>query len=72
MQDLALMADLPRELSDSFDRVVRQRESQVLRIAYRILCNWADAEDVAQEVFLRLHRHGLNRTTSYPPRGRQP
>src|SRR5258707_38596 len=59
MQDLALMADFPRELSDSFDRVVRQREAQVLRIAYRILCNWADAEDIAQEVFLRLHRHGL-------------
>src|SRR4030095_11374829 len=33
---------------------------QVLRIAYRIVGNWADAEDVAQEVFVRLHRHGLN------------
>ena len=43
----------------SFDEVVRQRESQVLRSAYRVLGNWADAEDVAQEVFLRLHRHGL-------------
>src|SRR5262249_55627372 len=27
---------------------------------FRILGNWADAEDVAQEVFLRLHRHGLS------------
>jgi DNA-directed RNA polymerase specialized sigma24 family protein len=31
----------------------------VLRTAYRILGNWADAEEVAQETFLRLPRHGL-------------
>src|SRR5437867_9523761 len=60
MFEAALMGELPRELSDSFDEVVRRRGSQVLRTAYRILYNWADAEDVAQEVFLRLHRHGLS------------
>ncbi len=43
----------------TFDEVFRQREAQVLRTAYRILGNWADAEDVAQETFVRLHRHGL-------------
>jgi RNA polymerase sigma-70 factor (ECF subfamily) len=43
-----------------FDQVVRQREAQILRTACRILGNWADAEDVAQEVFVRLHRNGLN------------
>jgi RNA polymerase sigma-70 factor (ECF subfamily) len=59
MQPAELMFDLPRALSGSFDDVVRQREAQVLRTAYRILGNWADAEEVAQEVFLRLHRHGL-------------
>jgi RNA polymerase sigma-70 factor (ECF subfamily) len=47
------------ERSDSFVLVVREREARVLRTAYRILGNWADAEDVAQDVFLRLHRHGL-------------
>lgn len=41
------------------DRIVREREQQVLRTAYRILGNWADAEDVAQEVFVKLHRNGL-------------
>jgi RNA polymerase sigma-70 factor (ECF subfamily) len=30
-----------------------------LRTAYRIVGNWADAEDIAQEVFLRLHRHRI-------------
>ena len=58
MTDAALMGEIPRVASDSFDQVVRQREAQVLRTAYRILGNWADAEDVAQEAFLRLHRHG--------------
>jgi RNA polymerase sigma-70 factor (ECF subfamily) len=46
-------------LAATFDQVVRQREVQVIRVAYRVLGNWADAEDVAQEAFIRLHRHGL-------------
>ena len=53
------MGEIPRDTAGSFDLVVRQREAQVLRTAFRILGNWADAEDVAQEVFLRLHQNGL-------------
>ena len=60
MQEAALMVDLPRSVSESFEQVVRRREAQVLRIAYRMLGNWADAEDVAQEAFLKLHRRGLS------------
>jgi len=56
------MGDIPRERADSFEQVLRQRETQVLRTAFRILGNWADAEDVAQEAFLRLHRHGVDFT----------
>ena len=59
MLEAALMSEIPRETTQSFDLVLRQREAQVLRTAFRILGNWADAEDVAQEVFLRLHRHGV-------------
>jgi RNA polymerase sigma-70 factor (ECF subfamily) len=59
MQEAAIMVDVPRVASDSFDQVVQQRERQVMRVAYRMLGNWADAEDAAQEVFVRLHRHGL-------------
>ncbi|HYP08055.1 MAG TPA: sigma-70 family RNA polymerase sigma factor [Bryobacteraceae bacterium] len=53
------MSDLPITLADSFEQVFREREADVLRTAYRILGNWADAEDVAQETFIRLHKHGL-------------
>jgi RNA polymerase sigma-70 factor (ECF subfamily) len=59
MLEAALMLEARREVSSSFDDIVHQRETCVLRTAFRILGNWADAEDVAQEVFLRLHRHGL-------------
>lgn len=59
MQATALMVEIGRTADDAFGRVVRERETRLLRVAYRILGNWADAEDVAQEVFLRLHRHGL-------------
>jgi RNA polymerase sigma-70 factor (ECF subfamily) len=59
MLEAVLMGEIPRETTGSFDQVVRQREAQVVRTAFRILGNWADAEDVAQEVFLRLHKNGL-------------
>jgi RNA polymerase sigma-70 factor (ECF subfamily) len=59
MLDAALMADLPRAVSDSFDEIVREWQVQILRTAHRMLGNWADAEDAAQEAFVRLHRHGL-------------
>lgn len=58
--DAAVMSDSPRAVGDSFDRIFQERQVQVLRTAYRITGNWADAEDVAQQVFVRLHRHGVN------------
>lgn len=60
MTHAALMTGIPRTVESMFDDVVRRRETQVLRTAYRLLGNWADAEDVAQDVFVRLHRHGLD------------
>jgi RNA polymerase sigma-70 factor (ECF subfamily) len=59
MLNAAVMTDIPRALNASFDQVVSERQVRILRTAYRIVGNWADAEDVAQEVFVRLHRHGL-------------
>lgn len=54
---LSIEMSLPGGLT--FEEIVRQRETQILRVAYRILGNWADAEDIAQEALVRLHKHGL-------------
>ncbi|MEO8129998.1 MAG: RNA polymerase sigma factor [Bryobacteraceae bacterium] len=59
MMTAAVMTDLSRVRNDSFDQVVAEWQVRILRTAYRITGNWADAEDVAQEAFVRLHRHGL-------------
>ncbi len=59
MQASAVIFGTARVASEPFETIVRLREAQVLRTAFRILGNWADAEDVAQETFLRLHRHGM-------------
>lgn len=58
MQASVVVFGAARAASEPFETIVLLREAQVLRIAFRILGNWADAEDVAQETFLRLHRHG--------------
>jgi RNA polymerase sigma-70 factor (ECF subfamily) len=60
MWQTALITGTPSDAGTmSFEEVLNQRQVQLLRIAYRMLGNWADAEDVAQEAFVRLHRHGL-------------
>lgn len=41
----------------AFERIMTQHERRVLRIALRLLNNPQDAQDAAQEVFLRLYRH---------------
>ena len=47
---------VPREVPSEFERVFRAYHGLVFRTAYRITGNAADAEDVAQTVFLRLLR----------------
>jgi RNA polymerase sigma-70 factor (ECF subfamily) len=47
---------VPREVPSEFERVFRAYHGLVFRTAYRITGNAADAEDVAQIVFLRLLR----------------
>src|SRR5579864_5052818 len=45
---------------DAFDRLMRMHERQVLTTALRLLGNMEDAQDAAQETFLRLYK-SLNR-----------
>jgi RNA polymerase sigma-70 factor (ECF subfamily) len=62
-----LIADglsLPIGLSDrrgqEFDRMVAAHQQMVLRTAYRLLGRLEDAQDAAQEVFLRLFRNQVS------------
>ena len=41
----------------AFAQLVRQHESTVLRVAYRLLMDAHDAQDAAQDVFVRLYDH---------------
>ena len=42
----------------AFEHLVRRHEARVFRFLLRMLGERVDAEDVAQEAFLNLHRHG--------------
>jgi RNA polymerase sigma-70 factor (ECF subfamily) len=44
--------------SVSIDDLVRQHAQTVFRVAYSLVRNHADAEDVVQETFLRAMKHG--------------
>ena len=51
------------ERTDEFaavESVVREHARFVFKVAYGVLRNSHDAEDVVQEVFLRVHRSGMN------------
>ena len=43
---------------EQFITLVNMHKGSVFRLAYGYLRNRADAEDVVQEVFLKLHRFG--------------
>jgi RNA polymerase sigma-70 factor (ECF subfamily) len=45
-------------VSESVEALVHEHARMVFKIAYSVLRHHADAEDVAQEVFLRVLRHG--------------
>jgi len=47
---------LARTEEDQLELAVRQHAQLVYRIAYSVLCNHHDAEDAAQEVFVRTLR----------------
>jgi len=54
------MAAYARERSgdlEAFERIMSECERRVLRVALRLLNHPQDAQDAAQEVFLRLYKH---------------
>jgi len=42
----------------AFHELIRRHERRVFRLLFRMMGNREEAEDVAQEAFLSLHRHG--------------
>ena len=59
MQAAVIVLSSVRTESDPFESILRAHETRVMRTALRILGNRADAEDIAQETFLRLHCRGI-------------
>jgi len=55
----------------AFERIMASSERRVLRVALRLLNNPQDAQDAAQEVFLRLYKH-LGRLDLDDVRGCEP
>ena len=55
--DAILTRPIIGESDSRFDRIVAGHRPRVLRVAYRLLGRWEDAQDAAQEVFLRLLQH---------------
>ena len=53
----AILPVIASETAEPFERLVQEHQQMVQRVAYRLLGRLEDAQDVAQEVFLRLFRH---------------
>lgn len=48
---------VPEELDREFEHLMAESSTLAFRVAYGVLRHREDAEDVAQEAFLRAHRH---------------
>jgi RNA polymerase sigma-70 factor, ECF subfamily len=53
----ALKENGASDTGDAFENLVAQHQPMVQRVAYRLLGRIEDAQDAAQEVFLRLYRN---------------
>ncbi len=56
--DAELVACWQRGDASAFTQLVRRHQARVYRLVLRMLGSPEEAEDVAQEAFLSLHRHG--------------
>jgi len=54
--DVALMMALKQGDDEAFAELVRRHEPRIVTLIYRFVGNEAEAEDLAQEVFLRIYR----------------
>ena len=62
-QEGTLQAGLARDLEGSFERMVQEYEDRLYTFAHRLSGNSEDAEDIAQDAFVRAYRA----LKTYPP-----
>jgi RNA polymerase sigma-70 factor (ECF subfamily) len=55
-QEHALEAALARDLEESFERMVREYQDRLYSFAHRLTGNSEDAEEIAQDAFVRAYR----------------
>jgi RNA polymerase sigma-70 factor, ECF subfamily len=56
MDDETLLGDIARDLDGGFETLVRQHQDRIYSIALRLLGDGSDAEEVAQDTFVRAYR----------------
>jgi RNA polymerase sigma-70 factor (ECF subfamily) len=66
LTDLELVARLQAGQDAAFEELLRRYERPIVNFCYRLLGNASDADDVAQEVFVRVYQ----RIADYRPRGK--
>lgn len=54
--DVRLMLDVQNDVPGAFERVVERFQARIVGVLYHIVGNSEEAEDLAQEVFLRVYR----------------
>ncbi len=57
VDDSSLIREAQRGNRAAFEELVRNYDSQVLRLAYHLTGSEADAQDIYQEAFLKAYRH---------------
>ncbi len=55
--DYALLRRVARDDEEALAELIRRHQGRVYRIAYRLLKDPLEAEDAAQEVFLKVYQH---------------
>ena len=66
MSDEALMLEYQKGEARAMDELLLRYKNPVYRFAFRLCSNASEAEDIAQEVFLRVHQYRGN----YRPTGK--
>lgn len=60
LTDEALLESFRKGDSDSFTALVRRYQDRLYNLAYRVLANEDEAEEVVQDTFLRIHEGAVN------------